>query len=101
MMAPSTTGHSETSELNDLSIRAIGKSQGRAVALAVIAAGVIVRRPVSEDGRAFVTIVVDNQKSVGGIDQVAWVGKPPGIVREIAADLVEAASTVENANQTR
>ena len=64
-------------------------------------AGLTVRQPVREDGRAFVTIVVGNQKSVGGIDQVAWVGRPPGMVREIAVDLIEAASTVEYANKAR
>jgi hypothetical protein len=64
-------------------------------------AGVTVRRPVSEDGRAFVTIVIGQPEVVGGIDQVAWVGKPPGMVREIAADLIEAASKAENAKQSQ
>jgi hypothetical protein len=48
-----------------------------------------------EDGRPVVGIILGNIRRVGAIDEVAWAHIPPGMAREIAANLIEAADKVD------
>jgi len=55
-----------------------------------------VRSDRSEDGRRVVSVVVGNMRRVGSVDEVAWMEMSPGMAREIAANLIEAAGEVES-----
>jgi hypothetical protein len=54
-----------------------------------------VRVDETEDGKPVVSLVMGNMRSVGVINEVAWAEIPPGMAREIARDLIEAADAVE------
>lgn len=49
----------------------------------------------TDDGRPCVALVMGNMRAVGCINEVAWSNLPPGMAREIAADLISAADDVE------
>lgn len=49
----------------------------------------------TEDGRLCVSLVLGNMRRVGCIDEVAWAALPPGMAREIAQEMLEAADEIE------
>lgn len=48
-----------------------------------------------DDGKPVVAVVMGNMRRVGCVDEVAWAEIPPGMAREIARNLIEAADEVE------
>lgn len=49
----------------------------------------------TEDGRRIVSLTMGNMRAVGCLDEVAWADLPPGMAREIARELVQAADEID------
>lgn len=50
-----------------------------------------------DDGKPAVVVTMGNMRRVGCVDEVAWAEIPPGMAREIARNLIDAADEVERA----